>query len=555
MSNLVYNYEMMSRLRDTLNGYFETAINAITSTDKTSIAYAIKEGLKYWYNGGEIAFFHMMNYASKAGDDGMTESCATISELAYRQFVQMGSFINKCCQWFTNDPEAPLTSTAKTALTNIDYQMYIYDGQTNNDTVASYVTQLLYPYEVETPVIPSLAESENINICYTLMTEGKRLVDGGIQASINDVFNLRASDLNSNINSTYGIQNDYSSSIKLSSRNEINADLSKFNTYYGRASTALQILKTSTISTADDVFVTQYRNAINYIASAKRYLDILAEYCEKEYDTTGYNYVEYSDGNTTNNELYVIGMSLGDSTEYVRANAYLITAKTLLESAIERYGSCIDLLTYSSDIRRNAILTNIQTSINTTNNNLTELANTVSSNEQSMNDISGLLNTTRNTLASLITAHNKGIQMTVNETMSDTVLNDPTADANIDDFINIIRRNIYGKDIRNAIADALDVLQNRTNLKRLIGKSCTYEEWISAGSPADQYTLYFVYDEKMIIYRGVRYAMSVTYETSTNNGVGNTGDINSGINWYGLNSSDTDLTNVESDVYDYDYMT
>lgn len=522
-------------LNNILNGTSSTLVtdiqNIITSVGSTNesstVPNAIYYGFKYWADYATYTIRNSISYSVSAANNGYIDTAKVSINLAKALCGQFNEFVGQCIIWSQNN-----TNTISSTILNKMKNVYkILNGGIESPSSTSGGNTTTYPFKSKlteyantvnnlsdksTMVInPQGAEITNVKKVSSFLISvhnyavGNSNINGSIINLSETIFGTNGKIVNmmTKINNNVGYGSMYNMTKITNTYWDLQSDIIKFTNYQSKTeeyvNSRLKPELEKTINSADSLILNLYKNSIMYASSAKRYLELMLSYYDEFIDSVGYNPVEYSAINST--PLYVTGMSLWDSADYVVINTYMTIAKSLLDSAIERYGLCLDLLNVSCEIRTEKRFTSIVNSINTVNDKLTSTNNRLDTIDATSKSNKSDINTLSNTLSSLIIAHNNGIQMNVTDTMSDNLDPDPFRSINITEYISIIRNNIYGKDIRAAIANALEILQNNDNKPYMSGKSCTYAEWVSAGKPSDIYTIYFIYDLNAIIYKGVKY--------------------------------------------------
>lgn len=564
-------------LNNILNGTSSTLVTDIQSiitgvgstNESNTVPNAIYYGFKYWTDYTTYVIQNSISYSVYAANNGYMDTAKVSINLAKALHVQFVNFVDKCISWSIDNTNT-ISSTIRGKMENV-YK--ILNGGVESPSSTFGGNSTTYPFkskfleyvntvnvlsDTSTMVItPSSDELTNVTKVATFINSVQNYAVGNsnISGSIFDLsetifgINGKIASMLTKINNDTGFSSMYNITKSTNTYWDLQSDIIKFKNYQSKASdyinkTLKRALET-TSNSIDSLILNHYKNSIMYVSSGKRYLELMLSYYDEFIDSIGYNPVEYSVINST--PLYVTGMSLWDSADYVVVNTYMTIAKSLLDSAIERYGLCLDLLNVSCEIRTEKRFTSVINSINTLSNNLTSTNKRLDSINKTSSSNKADINTLSNTLSSLIIAHNNGIQMNVTDAMSDNLNQDPLHSINISEYISIIRNNIYGKDIRAAIANALEILQNNDNKTYMSGKSCTYAEWVSAGKPSDIYTIYFIYDKNMIIYKGVQYEFNV--DDSTYSAVSSVDDTMSGISNFALYQGSSISITDTGDIY------
>lgn len=530
-----YKPTIKNILKNILNGTSSTLVTDIQSiitgvgstNESNTVPNAIYYGFKYWADYATYTIQNSISYSVAAADNGYIDTAKVSINLAKALYVQFYEFVGKCIIWSQNNTNI-ISSTTLNKMKNV-YKI-LNDGAESPSSTSGgntgtypfkskfmeYVNTVNKLSDKSTMVInPQDAELTNVKKVSSFLISvhnyavGNSNISGSIINLSETIFgtNGKIANMMTKINNNVGFSSMYNLTKITNTYLDLQSDILKFSNYQSKTeeyvNSRLKPELEKTINSSNSLILNLYKNSIMYASSAKRYLELMLSYYDEFIDSVGYNPVEYSAMNST--PLYVTGMSLWDSADYVVINTYMTIAKSLLDSAIERYGLCIDLLNVSCEIRTEKRFTSIVKSINTVNDKLTSTNKRLNTIDTTSKSNKADINTLSNTLSSLIIAHNNGIQMNVTDTMSDNLDPDPFRSINITEYISIIRNNIYGKDIRAAIANALEILQNNDNKPYMSGKSCTYAEWVTAGKPSDIYTIYFIYDLNAIIYKGVKY--------------------------------------------------
>lgn len=519
---------ILSGTSSTLVTDIQSIITSVGSTNESNtVPNAIYYGFKYWSDYATYTIQNSISYSVAAANNGYIDTAKVSINLAKALCGQFNDFVGKCIIWSQNNTNT-ISSTILDKMKNV-YK--ILNGGVESPSSTSGGNTTTYPFKskfteyVNTVnnlsdksvmvINPQDAELTNVKKVSSFLISvhnyavGNSNINGSIINLSETIFgtNGKIANMMTKINNNVGYSSMYNMTKITNTYWDLQSDILKFTNYQSKTeeyvNSRLKPQLEKTINSADSLILNLYKNSIMYASSAKRYLELMLSYYDEFIDSVGYNPVEYSAINST--PVYVTGMSLWDSADYVVINTYMTIAKSLLDSAIERYGLCLDLLNVSCEIRTEKRFTSIVNAINTVNNKLTSTNNRLDAIDATSKSNKSDINTLSNTLSSLIIAHNNGIQMNVTDTMSDNLDPDPFRSINITEYISIIRNNIYGKDIRAAIANALEILQNNDNKPYMSGKSCTYAEWVSAGKPSDIYTIYFIYDLNAIIYKGVKY--------------------------------------------------
>ena len=548
----------------------QSIITSVGSTNESStVPNAIYYGFKYWADYATYTIRNSISYSVAAANNGYIDTAKVSINLAKALCGQFNDFVGKCIIWSQNN-----TSTISSTTLNKMKNVYkILNGGVESPSSTSGGNTTTYPFKskfteyVNTVnnlsdksamvINPQDAELTNVKKVSSFLISvhnyavGNSNINGSIINLSETIFgtNGKIANMMTKINNNVGYGSMYNMTKITNTYWDLQSDILKFTNYQSKTeeyvNSRLKPQLEKTINNADSLILNLYKNSIMYASSAKRYLELMLSYYDEFIDSVGYNPVEYSAINST--PLYVTGMSLWDSADYVVINTYMTIAKSLLDSAIERYGLCLDLLNVSCEIRTEKRFTSIVNSINTVNDKLTSTNKRLDTIDATSKSNKSDINTLSNTLSSLIIAHNNGIQMNVTDTMSDNLDPDPFRSINITEYISIIRNNIYGKDIRAAIANALEILQNNDNKPYMSGKSCTYAEWVSAGKPSDIYTIYFIYDLNAIIYKGVKYEFNAG--DSIYSAVSSQVDTMSGLSNFALHQGSSISIIDSGDIY------
>lgn len=506
-----------------------------------TVQYAILKGFEYWKNYGHISCLNALHMTRDCSLNEYYASAISAMMISANLFNQFKNFVDEVLTWVESHQGQLITSPSMAIERAWDVIEEIYD------IYVAYVPDVRNNYnKMSYEASGGPSEKTNIttakNIFNSVVSFGYAKCKTNYSAAISVINTLSAS-----IASDTGFPNENSLTFNYSKQYDLKANENKINTLSGTSTTGLSRtiagLESSMTShnLSNDVILLNYSQILSNVDKLDRCYNITYNILDQYQDNIGYNPKKYADDNI--GKVYVIGMQLYDSKEYILINGYITISTSLMDECIDRLAVCRSLIAYSEQIRMNSVNSGLNTSLTQLNAQLSNLNSLVSSVNDNVASLSNELSKTKTTLSSLITAHNKGLQLEVIESLNDEVIIDPLDEINIDDYIQIIRTGIYGKDIRDAIANALDSLQIKTNKQHLNGINCTYADWVSAGKPNDKYNVYFVYDENMIIYRGIKYR----FNTETINTVGEVSSINSGAEWhifgnehgYGVSNFDT----------------
>lgn len=536
---------LSSQLTSLNNDKIKSIVTSLSNNNyqSGSVQYAILKGFEYWKKFGHQSCTVSLQNASASLSAEYYTSAAVSVTISGNLLVQFTTFVDKVLTWVENHP-SQLNTTPADAIERT-YEI-LESSVTSIRNITSDIrgtyTKMNYDITAGPGEKANITSAKNIfnSIINFGYARAKNYYDYAINTinSLGDTIVSRTGFPNSN-----DIINEYATQYDLRS-NEFKISTLTGNSATGLART-LPGLESSVSSNnlSDNVVLLHYVNVISDLTKLKQCFSITHNYLDIFQDNIGYNPKKYYDDNPE--KAYVIGMQLYDSQEYILINTYLVIAKSLMDECLDRLTTCDKLISYSEQIRKNAVDNNIRKVASNLAKELNTLNGTLDTSNTNISNIENDLAKTKVTLSALINAHNKGLQLSVIESLSDDIEISTINETTINDHIQTIRTGIYGKDIRSSIANALEILQEKTDVKHLTGVHCKYADWISAGRPDDHYNVYFIYDSNMIIYRGVMY----NFNAIDSNNIGYTDTIDSGANWFIFDNS---IGNIDAELYTAD---
>lgn len=522
------NYdERMRTLRSNIetfnNDYVEAAISALPTEPSNTEVLGTRKALVYWHGTAIYLLCNLISHARDCIGNSYSRSavyCMTQAEMFITQIYEISTraYLSTIITENTSSEFRVAISNVKTNLTTIrqlfnDINKFANDNNTNPASIISVKnTERLN-------IASATSVTKNINTC-------------GL-AKISSLTDAAYTKIDSIGESVESIMHPYFQGVKASS---IKINLDNSINYLGTATSKLfsilsslynSVQSSETINhegnTSTNSVYTYYTTSLRYVEESISKIGIVNHYLDDYNDNMGYNYTKFKDEGL--GALYTLGATLYDEMDDIYINTYLGAARIIASETNDKYTEIEAYLDAAKNFRDIARYNAIISDSNMTNNNIKALTSNVETLTANVSKLTSKLNNISVRLDSLVKAHNEGLKIDVTDNVANDDNIDPLTNIDISTYISTIRTSIYGKDMRSAIADALDILYRKTNAKYLSAVACTYNEWVSSGSPDDNMVVYFIYDENMIIFKGIKYEF--TFNGYTN--VGSYQSINSGI--------------------------